>query len=69
MPTRKLPDKLKSIVCENLSREARAARIADAIRDEGGYRSVGIYDVDIERGLVLNLAWSGPGAPAYQKAP
>jgi putative methionine-R-sulfoxide reductase with GAF domain len=69
MSNSKLTDKLQGIVRENLSREARAALIAEAIRDEGAYRSVGIYDVDIERGLVSNLAWSGPGAPAYPAFP
>jgi L-methionine (R)-S-oxide reductase len=24
-----------------------------------------VYDVDNERGLVSNIAWSGPGAPEY----
>jgi GAF domain-containing protein len=48
-----------------LSRSAKAAHIADAIREDGPYRWVGLYEVDVERGLVSNIAWSGPGAPAY----
>jgi putative methionine-R-sulfoxide reductase with GAF domain len=30
---------------------------------------VGIYEVDSERKIVSNLAWSGPGAPAYPAFP
>jgi putative methionine-R-sulfoxide reductase with GAF domain len=31
----------------------------------GAYRWTGLYDVDIERGVVSNIAWSGAGAPEY----
>src|SRR6266853_6868167 len=65
MPDRTLLSKLKNILSENVDRSAKATRIAQAIRDEGAYRWVGIYDVDIQRGLVSNIAWTGPGAPAY----
>ena len=44
-------------------RAAKASQAAEAIRSGGGYRWVGIYDVADQ--LVVNLAWSGPGPPAY----
>jgi L-methionine (R)-S-oxide reductase len=61
--------KLKDIIAQNTSREARAARVAEAIRKERAYRWVGIYVVDIDGGVVSNIAWSGPNAPAYPTFP
>jgi L-methionine (R)-S-oxide reductase len=49
------------------NREDRAQRIADLIRQETGRRWVGIYAVTSEN--VVNLAWSGPSAPAHLKFP
>jgi L-methionine (R)-S-oxide reductase len=69
MPDFNLLHKLKNILAQNVDRAVKAARITEAIRDEGGYRWVGIYDVDIHRALVSNLAWSGPGAPAFLTFP
>src|SRR6267154_1354299 len=69
MPDFNLLHKLKNILAQNVDRAVKAARITEAIRDEGGYRWVGIYDVDIHRALVPNLAWSGPGAPAFPTFP
>jgi L-methionine (R)-S-oxide reductase len=69
MPHSKLLEKLKKILAQDLDRAAKASQITDAIRDEGAYRWVGIYDVDIEGGLVSNIAWSGPSAPAYPSFP
>jgi L-methionine (R)-S-oxide reductase len=43
----------------------RAQRIADLIRVHTGRRWVGIYRV--VAGEVVNLAWSGPAAPAYPR--
>jgi hypothetical protein len=64
-----LPGKLKNILTQNVSRDAKAGCVVEAIRDEGSYRGVGIYDVDIERGWVANIAWSGPSAPAHPAFP
>jgi len=44
-------------------------KIAAAIRARGGYRWVGLYDIDRSRGLVRNLVWDGPDAPAYPEFP
>ena len=49
------------------SREDRAKRIADCIRQATGRRWVGIYAVTSEE--VVNLAWSGPSAPAHPTFP
>jgi putative methionine-R-sulfoxide reductase with GAF domain len=57
------------ILALQASRAAKAERIASAIREGGPYRWVGIYDVDLDRGVVSNLAWSGPNAPAHPVFP
>jgi L-methionine (R)-S-oxide reductase len=48
-----------------LARDERSRRIADLIRRASGRRWVGIYDVTAAE--VVNLAWSGPAAPAYPR--
>jgi GAF domain-containing protein len=58
---------LREIVMGGTSRQERAKAIADAIRNFGQYRWVGIYDVDAQS--VSVLAWSGSGPPAYPKFP
>lgn len=45
----------------------RASRAADLIRIRTGRRWVGIYRVTDDE--VRNLAWSGPGPPAYPNFP
>jgi L-methionine (R)-S-oxide reductase len=47
--------------------EERARRIAELIRTRTGCRWAGIYRVTDRD--VTNLAWSGPGAPAYPNFP
>jgi L-methionine (R)-S-oxide reductase len=42
-----------------------AKGFADAICAIGPYRWTGIYDVDLSKGVVSNIAWSGAGAPAH----
>ncbi|WP_353068316.1 GAF domain-containing protein [Tunturibacter empetritectus] len=69
MPNSELLNKLKNITAERSDRSTRAKRIADAIRKEGSWRWVGIYDVDFERGLVVNIAWSGYSAPSQPAFP
>jgi putative methionine-R-sulfoxide reductase with GAF domain len=48
-------------------RPARLKRAAEAMREAGGYRWVGIYDV--EKGEIAIVAWSGPGEPANPRFP
>jgi len=64
-----LPDKLREILATDLDRKTKGARITAAIREANAYRWVGVYDVDMERGLVANIAWSGPGAPVHPTFP
>jgi L-methionine (R)-S-oxide reductase len=46
-------------------RALRAARVAAAIRSFGGYRWVGIYDVEPEQ--IAVLGWDGPAPPAHPR--
>ncbi|HYQ96401.1 MAG TPA: GAF domain-containing protein [Candidatus Eisenbacteria bacterium] len=57
--------RLREILAVPGDRVGKARRIAAAIRETGGYRWVGVYDVaPDEIGVV---AWSGPSAPAYPR--
>jgi putative methionine-R-sulfoxide reductase with GAF domain len=58
---------IREIAVCGASRRERATAIADAIRNFGQYRWVGIYDVDAE--FVSILAWSGSGPPAHPQFP
>jgi L-methionine (R)-S-oxide reductase len=48
-------------------RAERAVRIAELIRQAGGYGWVGLYDVTEHD--VIAIGWSGPGAPAHPRFP
>jgi putative methionine-R-sulfoxide reductase with GAF domain len=63
--TNALADTIKSILGERVGRQAKALRIAEAIRNAGAWRWVGLYTIDYQIGMVVNLAWSGPGPPEY----
>ncbi len=60
---------LKSIVEAARNREAALQEAAAAIRSFANYRWVGLYDVDHAAGVVRNVTWSGPGAPAHPSFP
>ena len=60
---------LAAILDNRKAREDRAAEVADLIRSFGPYRWAGLYDVDMQQGLVLNLAWSGPNQPEFPTFP
>jgi GAF domain-containing protein len=45
----------------------RLERAADSIRESGGYRWVGIYEVGTQE--ISILAWSGGGPPAHLRFP
>ncbi len=64
-----LPNNLQTILASSQDRVTKAKQMAETIRKDGSYRWVGIYDVDIPAGLVSNIAWSGPGAPAFPVFP
>jgi putative methionine-R-sulfoxide reductase with GAF domain len=61
----KLLESLSALISAGGERVAKLQRAADAIRASGGYRWVGLYDVDRAAGLVRNIVYSGPGAPDY----
>lgn len=65
MEREKLLRRLKNIVAEESGRTSAFQEAADAIRNYGGYRWVGLYIVDHAGGLVKNSVWSGAGAPEY----
>ena len=51
----------------NNGREEKAARVAEVIRRAGDYRWVGVYEVTEDE--IVNVAFSGPGAPVYPRFP
>ena len=65
----KLLMNLERIVSKAGDREASLSVVADLLKDSGGYRWVGLYDVDRVGGVVRNIVWSGPGAPEYPTFP
>jgi putative methionine-R-sulfoxide reductase with GAF domain len=69
MPTEGLLHELTALLAQGGDRIRTAKAIADAIRTAGAYRWTGIYDVDLQKGVVSNIAWSGSGAPAYPTFP
>ena len=69
MPSNNLLAELTALLAEGGDRNSTAKAIAEALRAAGPYRWTGIYDVDLEKGVVSNIAWSGPGAPAYPTFP
>jgi L-methionine (R)-S-oxide reductase len=64
-----LANEMTSLLEKRLPRAEKAKAIAEAIRGAGRYRWTGLYDVDNQRGLVSNIAWSGSGAPEYPAFP
>src|SRR5215471_15817975 len=60
---------LEQIVSTKVSRVVSLQAVADTIRHIGGYRWVGLYDVDHVAGVVRNVVFSGPGAPEYPQFP
>ena len=69
MLSNKLINDITLLLRKALPREQKAKAIAEAIRVAGAYRWTGLYDVDSERGLVSDIAWSGSGAPEYPVFP
>ena len=69
MPTNRLLEELNLLLTQGGERVHTAKAIAEAVRAAGAYRWAGIYDVDLQNGIVSNVAWSGSGAPAYPTFP
>ena len=55
--------RIREILAVPGDRVGKARRITSAVREMGGYRWVGLYDVG-EEGIQV-VAWSGPGPPAF----
>jgi GAF domain-containing protein len=60
---------LANTVSSSQHRVASLQEIANHIKAYGSYRWVGLYDVDHRSGVVTNIVWRGPGAPAYPVFP
>jgi L-methionine (R)-S-oxide reductase len=65
----KLLVNLRDLVSTARDRVAALQGVAKLLRSFGGYRWVGLYDVDRVAGTVTNIVWSGPGAPEYPTFP
>ncbi len=68
-PKQLLSDLEKIVVRPAGDRASSLQLVADTIRRSGNYRWVGLYDVDHDAGMVRNIVFSGPGAPAYPEFP
>jgi len=55
--------RLREILSIPGDRVGKARRVAAAIRETGGYRWVGLYELSGD--AIQVVAWSGPGAPAF----
>lgn len=69
MPADRLLTELSLLAAREGDRSARAKAIAEAICAAGPYTWTGINDVDVKKGFVSNVAWSGSGAPQYPTFP
>jgi GAF domain-containing protein len=58
---------IDDVLASEEERAEKAVRIAELVRQAGGYRWVGLYEVT-EREIAA-IGWSGPGAPAYPRSP
>jgi L-methionine (R)-S-oxide reductase len=58
---------IDDVLASEEERAEKAVRIAELVRQAGGYRWVGLYEVT-EREIAA-IGWSGPGAPAYRRFP
>jgi L-methionine (R)-S-oxide reductase len=60
---------LTRIVSRGEERVVALQRVADLLKSSGGYRWVGLYEIDHAAQVVRNVVWSGPGAPEYPVFP
>jgi putative methionine-R-sulfoxide reductase with GAF domain len=60
-------ERLRHIALSAQTREHRALAITEAIREMGGFRWVGIYDV--EETEIAALAWTGDVSPVHERFP
>jgi L-methionine (R)-S-oxide reductase len=62
-------DAVRQQLAQEEDRASTAKGIAEAIRASGHYRWVGIYQVNLDTGVVSNIGWSGPGPPSHPSSP
>ncbi len=67
LPPKTILDSVRKALESRQSRADTTERVAELIRSAGGYRWVGIYDVDAEE--IAVVAWTGPGRPANPRFP
>ena len=60
---------LQKVISTGGDRNERLKLVADLLRERGGHRWVGLYDIDGPSGVVRNVVWRGPGAPEYPTFP
>jgi GAF domain-containing protein len=60
-------DDLTAVFVRECSREERARDAARVLRETGGFRWVGLYDVTETE--IAVIGWDGPGPPAYPRFP
>jgi GAF domain-containing protein len=66
-PPKSAPPELRRTLESGANRHEKARRVAEVIRETGGYRWVGIYEVTAEE--IAVVGWNGPGAPAHPRFP
>ena len=54
---------LAGVVARAGNRTEALKTVASEVRRAGGFRWVGLYDVDRALGVVVNLVWDGPAPP------
>jgi L-methionine (R)-S-oxide reductase len=64
-----LLEQIGKLLERDSDRVSTARAVVDTLRQKGGYRSTGLYDVDSRTGLVSNIAWSGTSAPEHPTFP
>jgi L-methionine (R)-S-oxide reductase len=58
---------IEVVLAGDQGRAEKAIRIAELVRQAGGYRWVGLYEVTGQE--IAVIGWSGPGAPAHPRFP
>jgi GAF domain-containing protein len=58
---------IEEVLAGDQGRVEKAIRIAELVRQAGGYRWVGLYEVTGQE--IAVIGWSGPGAPAHPRFP
>jgi L-methionine (R)-S-oxide reductase len=60
-------DQLAAVFARECSRQERARDAARVLRETGGFRWVGLYDVT--ETAISVIGWDGPGPPAHPRFP